>query len=143
MKILVINGPNLNMLGKRDNEVYGKESLDNLMNDLKNAWDEHEFIFFQSNHEGEIIDRIQQEVNEIVSQALIVNFGGFTHTSIAIRDALDMIKVPKIEVHLSNIHSREEFRHTSYTAAVCNGVIAGFGFGSYHLAVSALENLVS
>ena len=143
MKILIINGPNLNMLGLRDPEMYGNEGLEKLAEDLERSWSEHEFTFFQNNHEGELIDRIQQEAKEIKHDALIVNFGAFTHTSIAIRDALEILKLPKVEVHLSNIHAREEFRHKSYTAGVCNGVIAGFGFGSYHLAVSALENLVS
>lgn len=141
MKIGVINGPNLNMLGKRDQSIYGKRSLEELQEDLRNSWPDHEFVFFQSNHEGDIIDFIQKRVLSNDIQGLIINCGGFSHNSVAIRDALAMLEIPKVEAHISNIHAREDFRHTSITAGACSGVVAGFGFGSYHLAVSAIENL--
>lgn len=139
MKIAVINGPNLNMLGKREARHYGTGTLSELMETLKSTHPTHQFLFFQSNHEGELVDFIQKRATDNDIDALIGNFGGLTHTSVSVRDALALLHIPKIEVHLSNIHAREEFRHTSITAGACNGVIAGFGFQSYHLAVKALE----
>ena len=142
MKIAVINGPNLNMLGMREAGHYGTGTLTELMDSLRKSHPSYEFLFFQSNHEGELVDFIQKRAIENDIQAVIANFGGLTHTSVSIRDALALLHLPKIEVHLSNIHAREEFRHTSRTAGACNGVIAGFGFQSYHLAVNAVEGLV-
>jgi len=142
MRIIVINGPNLNMLGKREADHYGTGTMDELMKSLKENHPNHTFEFFQSNHEGELVDFIQSLVVKNYAEAIIANFGGLTHTSVSIRDALALLDIPKIEVHLSNIHAREEFRHTSRTAGACNGVIAGFGFHSYHLAVNAVERLV-
>lgn len=141
MIIGVLSGPNLNMLGKRETKFYGSKSLEELQRNLEDTFDKHIFIFFQSNHEGELVDFIQKRVLENDLQALIVNFGGLTHTSVALRDALAMLNVPKVEVHLSNIHAREEFRHTSLTAGACNGVIAGFGAQGYHMAVNAIEKM--
>lgn len=141
MIIGVVNGPNLNMLGKREAEHYGTGTLDDLQAEMQEKWPEHIFVFYQSNHEGELVDFLQKRITEKDVQGLIANFGGLTHTSVAIRDALAMLDVPKVEVHLSNIHGREEFRHISRTAGAANGVIAGFGFLSYHLAVTALEKL--
>jgi len=141
MKIAVINGPNLNMLGKREAGHYGTGTLAELMEELKSTHSTHEFLFFQSNHEGELVDFIQKRAVDTDIDALIANFGGLTHSSVSIRDALALLHIPKIEVHLSNIHAREEFRHTSITAGACNGVIAGFGFQSYHLAVKAIEGM--
>jgi 3-dehydroquinate dehydratase-2 len=135
--ILILNGPNLNMLGKRDNKIYGKENYEYLKTLIYNWGEKNNFEIeiFQSNHEGEIIDRLQKENYEY----LIINPGAFTHYSIAIRDCLEIIKIPKIEVHISNIYSREEFRRKSLISEVCDGVISGFGIKSYLL---ALENLI-
>ena len=141
MNILVINGPNLNMLGRRDPDQYGSFSYDQLCRQLEVQFPEDQFEFYQSNNEGELINRIHQAVEE-EWQGCIGNFGGYTHTSVAIRDALALLRFPIIEVHLSNIHGREEFRHVSITAGVCSGVIAGFGAGSYSLAVMALREYV-
>lgn len=138
MKILVINGPNLNMLGKRDSDHYGSMTYDELCRMLESNFQNHIFVFFQSNDEGTLINRIQEAVGEEWN-GLICNFGGLSHTSVAIRDAVELIPFKKIEVHLSNIHSREEFRHTTLTGGACNGIIAGFGPQSYVLAIKALE----
>ncbi len=138
MKILVINGPNLNMLGKRDSGHYGNLTYDELCQMLESNFQSHIFEFYQSNDEGELINRIQEAVSEDWD-GLLCNFGGLSHTSVVIRDAVELIPFKKIEVHLSNIHSREEFRHTTLTGGVCNGIIAGFGPKSYELAVKALE----
>ncbi|MEO9884580.1 MAG: type II 3-dehydroquinate dehydratase [Balneola sp.] len=140
MKILIINGPNLNMLGTRDKNTYGAETLDDLNTYISNSFNDHEFIFFQSNVEGEIINRIQEAQNGNI-EALITNLGGFTHTSVAIRDALEPLIIPKVEVHISNIHAREEFREKSITGAVMNGIITGFGKHSYLLGIQAIEHL--
>lgn len=142
-KVLVIHGPNLNLLGQREVEIYGNIVLDEI-----NRMIEKEAIrlelgvdFFQSNHEGEIIDRIQGAVGEY--GCIIINPAAFTHYSVAIRDALASVSVPSIEVHLSNIHSREEFRQHSVTAAVAVGQISGFGPESYLLAVRAAAALIT
>ena len=139
MRIFILNGPNLNMLGKREPETYGTDTLDDLYSLLQRTFPSHVFSFFQSNHEGDIIEQVHELVHQPEQEGLIGNFGGFTHTSVAIRDALSMLTIPKIEVHISNIHARESFRHTSLTAGACDGVIAGFGFQSYVLGVRALE----
>ena len=136
--ILIINGPNINMLGKRPKDIYGTVSYDELekiINDYaeKNSLD---VKIFQSNSEGEIIDRIQR----LDYKALIINPGAYTHYSYAIRDALEIATVPKIEVHLTNILAREDFRHRSVTAACCSGVISGFGFDGYILALDLIKN---
>lgn len=142
MKISVLNGPNLNMLGSRESAHYGTGTLAELEQLLVHKFPEIEFTFFQSNHEGELIDCIHQIVKgEKNCDVLLANFGGFTHSSVAIRDALSMLKVPYIEVHLSNIHARETFRHTSLTGGAAKGVIAGFGFMSYELAAEAAQRL--
>ncbi len=129
------------MLGKREPDTYGHETLDDLYKLLQTTFPSYVFSFFQSNHEGEIIEQIHELVHQPEQEGLIGNFGGFTHTSVAIRDALSMLKIPKVEVHISNIHARESFRHNSLTAGACNGVIAGFGFQSYVLGIRALETL--
>ncbi|MEX0681736.1 MAG: type II 3-dehydroquinate dehydratase [Balneolales bacterium] len=137
MKILVIHGPNLNMLGRREEEHYGSGDLEDLKKMLSDRFPEHQFEFFQSNHEGELIIRIHQAVDQSYD-GIIVNFGGLTHSSVSLRDALSLLSQDKIEVHLSNIHAREPFRHTSLTGGVCRGMISGFGFYGYVMAVEAL-----
>lgn len=140
MNILVINGPNLNLLGTRNPGVYGTGSLDDIQNYLKAEFPTHTFTFFQSNVEGEIINRLQLAMQD-GTQAIVANWGGYTHTSVAIRDALEPISIPKVEVHISNIHAREEFREKSLTGEVMNGIITGFGKYSYALGVRAAEYL--
>ncbi|HOB54740.1 MAG TPA: type II 3-dehydroquinate dehydratase, partial [Defluviitoga tunisiensis] len=132
--ILIINGPNINMLGKRPKDIYGTESYDELEKKIHNFAEENklEIEIFHSNSEGDIIDRIQR----LDYKALIINPGAYTHYSYAIRDALEIATVPKIEVHLTNILAREDFRHSSVTAACCSGVISGFGFDGYILALN-------
>lgn len=139
MRIFVLNGPNLDMLGKREPDKYGSQSLAHLEELLQHTYPGYSFTFFQSNHEGNIIEQLHELMNQPESEGLIANFGGFTHSSVAIRDALHMLSIPKIEVHITNIHARESFRHQSLTAGACDGVIAGFGFNSYLLAIRALE----
>ena len=143
MNILILNGPNLNMLGFRERSHYGSETLVDIEDLLRKTFPSAEFTFSQSNHEGELIETIHEAVKSRSYQGFVCNFGAFTHTSVAIRDALAMVDVPKIEVHLSNIHAREEFRHTSLTGAVCNGIIAGFGSRSYLYGVQALIDITS
>lgn len=139
MKIFVLSGPNLNMLGKRDASFYGSLTLSELESKLQESFPKHSFAFFQSNHEGELIDVIHKEVEEKKFDGYLVNFGGLSHSSVALRDAVELLKNTVIEVHLSNIHAREEFRHHSITASAAKGVIAGLGFNSYVLGVHALE----
>lgn len=136
MKIQIINGPNLNLLGMREPDVYGSDSFDNYMEMLRRQYPEIEFSYFQTNIEGDIINKIH-EVG-FSYDGIILNAGGYTHTSVAIRDAIKTVATPTIEVHISNVHSREEFRHHSMISAVCMGVIAGFGLSSYSLGVQAL-----
>lgn len=140
MNILVLNGPNLNLLGDRDSSTYGSDTLEDINRGLQKAFPNDRFSFLQSNHEGELIDAIH-DAREGNIEALIANWGGFTHTSVAIRDALELLEIPKIEVHLSNIHGREEFRERSVTGKMMNGIITGFGTISYHLGVEAAKKL--
>lgn len=142
MKILVLNGPNLNLLGERDKKTYGSETLSDINHELEKSFPDVRFSFLQSNHEGALIDAIHDARNGS-TDALIANWGGFTHTSVAIRDALELLEIPKIEVHLSNIHGREEFRERSVTGRVMNGIITGFGVLSYHLGVEAAKKLAA
>ena len=135
MKILIINGPNLNLLGTREPEIYGTVSMADFLENLKEKFPEDEILFFQSNVEGEIINRLQEDDYE----ALIINPAAYTHYSYAIPDCLRNIQKPKIEVHISNIYAREEFRQKSVTAVHCNGVISGFGLDGYRLAVLSLK----
>ncbi|MEA2063120.1 MAG: type II 3-dehydroquinate dehydratase [Gemmatimonadota bacterium] len=138
-KIMVVHGPNLNLLGKREQGIYGAESLDDIHHQLENLGKklQMELSFFQSNHEGEIIDFLHQGMNN--AGGLVINPGGLTHTSVCLRDAIKAIDMPTIEVHLSNIYAREEFRHKSLISPVCVGVIAGFGMMGYLYALEALE----
>ncbi|RDY24811.1 type II 3-dehydroquinate dehydratase [Romboutsia maritimum] len=139
MKIIVINGPNLNMLGKREPKVYGNNTLEDLVSYIKKEFDGRvEIEFFQSNHEGDIIDKLH-EANENFD-GVVINPGAFTHYSYAIHDAIKSINKQVVEVHISNIHDREEFRQKSVTAKACIGQISGFGFYSYILGVNAIIN---
>ncbi len=139
MKVLVINGPNLDLLGEREPNVYGEDSLQLINSGLEDEAREagHEITFYQSNSEGDIIDELHAARFEY--DGVILNAGAYTHYSYAIRDAIAGIKIPVIEVHLSNVDSREEFRKTSVIAPVCRGSIAGFGKRSYYLALKALD----
>lgn len=131
MKLLIINGPNLNLLGKREPNLYGNQTFESYLDTLKNDFPHIELSYFQSNIEGEIINELQNaNVNGI-----ILNAGGYTHTSVAIRDAISSMDTPVVEVHISNITAREEFRHTSLISPVATGCIFGFGLTSYRLAV--------
>ena len=136
MKFLVINGPNLNLLGLREPEIYGGQSLDAYLQELVKAYGNVEFELLQSNHEGELVDAIQRVGFSV--DGIVLNAGAYTHTSVALADALRSVTSPAIEVHISNVHAREEFRHRSFIAAACRGVIAGFGLDSYRLAVEAI-----
>ena len=136
MHVLVINGPNLNLLGEREPEIYGADTIDDCIEAVKKEMVGHEIQEFQSNSESEIIEKIQNARGTF--DAIIINAGAFTHYSYAIRDALSMFNQIKIEVHLSNPHAREEFRHTSVISAVVDGVIAGFKKDSYVLAAKAV-----
>lgn len=141
MNILVINGPNLNMLGKRDATQYGSVNLESIESSISTTYPHHEFTFFQSNHEGDIVEIIQTASEKF--NAIVINPGGYSHTSVAIRDALEICSIPKIEVHLSNLSSREEFRHTMVTAPKCNGYISGFKEKGYLAAIYILEKITS
>jgi 3-dehydroquinate dehydratase II len=140
MKLLIIHGPNLNLLGTRDPDTYGSMTLDQLNTYIQASFTEHSINFFQSNVEGDLINRIQEVLTD-GTEGLVVNLGGYTHTSVALRDALDPISIPKVEVHLSNIHAREKFRENSVTGAVMNGIITGFGADSYLLGIRAIEGI--
>ncbi|MEL6260327.1 MAG: type II 3-dehydroquinate dehydratase [Cyanobacteria bacterium J06626_6] len=138
LSILVVNGPNLNMLGRREPEVYGSQTLESIclkLSELGNRLDV-KLTFFQSNHEGALVDKVQAALN--VHQGILINPGAYTHTSVAIRDAIAAVAIPTVEVHLSNIHKREAFRHHSYIAPVAIGQISGFGADSYLLGLEGL-----
>ncbi len=139
-KIIIINGPNLNLLGKRETEIYGTKTLQQIQNECIKVFqkDNLELVFFQSNSESDIIDKIHESKNY---EGLIINAGAFTHTSIAIHDALKILQIPKIEVHISNIYNREEFRKNSFVSPVVNGIIAGFGNYVYQIAINSLKYL--
>ena len=140
MKVLIIHGPNLNLTGKRETEIYGKSTLDDINRMIKEWSDKNkvEAEIFQSNHEGAIIDKIHSAEGN--ADFIVINPGGFTHYSIAIRDAISAVEVPTVEVHLSNIYAREYFRSKSVIARVCKGQISGFGPRSYILALESLQN---
>ena len=139
MKIAIINGPNLNLTGLREPDIYGQKSFDQYIPRLFAQFPEHDIIYFQSNVEGELINMLHSCGGE--QRAILLNAGGYTHTSVALHDAIKAIGMPVIEIHLSNIAAREEFRHTSLIGRACIGTIAGFGLDSYRLGILALENL--
>lgn len=135
MKIIIINGPNLNLLGQREPGVYGSESFESYFNGLKAKYPDIELAYFQSNIEGEIIDKLHE--TGFSFDGIILNAGGYTHTSVAIGDAVKAIKTPVVEVHISNTHAREEFRSVSMISAGMKGIITGFGMDSYRLGVES------
>ncbi|MCW1963391.1 type II 3-dehydroquinate dehydratase [Chryseobacterium viscerum] len=135
MKILIINGPNLNLLGTREPEIYGTVSMESYMEILKSEFQSHELKYYQSNIEGELINRLQEDDFD----AVVINPGAFTHYSYAIADCLKNIRKPKVEVHISNIYKREEFRQKSVTAANTDAVLSGFGMDGYRLAILSLK----
>jgi len=135
MKILIINGPNLNLLGKREPGIYGAQSFEEYFETLKSKYDNVGLTYYQSNVEGEIINKIHEVGFDF--DGIIINAGAYTHTSVAIRDAISAITCPVVEVHISNTYAREEFRHQSYLSAKCKCVIVGFGMDSYRLAVES------
>ena len=142
-KILVIHGPNLNLLGQREQDVYGQTTLEEINDALTEVANGHDAVLdvLQSNHEGEIVDAIGN-VKENQASAILINPAAYTHTSVAIRDAISAVDVPAIEVHISNIYAREDFRHTSLIAPVCHGQISGFGVDSYILGLRAAIQLI-
>ena len=135
MKVLIINGPNLNLLGKREPEIYGSHSFEDYFKELQNKFSAVDLYYFQSNIEGEIIDKLHEVGFNF--DGVILNAAAYTHTSVGIGDAVKAIQSPVIEVHISNVHAREEFRHHSFIAANARGVIAGFGLKSYDLALES------
>ena len=137
MKILIINGPNLNLLGKREPGIYGNNSMESYLPELRKRFEGIEIEYYQSNIEGEMINKMQ-EVG-FSYDGIVLNAGAYTHTSVALLDCIRSLTTPVLEVHISNVHTREEFRHHSMISAACRGVICGFGLDSYRLAVSALK----
>ena len=137
MKILILNGPNINLLGKREPEIYGDRGFADYLEELKKTFPEVEFDYYQSNVEGEMINKIH-EVG-FSWDGIVLNAGAYTHTSIALQDAIKAVETPVVEVHISNVHKREEFRHKSMISCACLGVICGFGLDSYRLGVEALK----
>lgn len=155
MKILIINGPNLNLLGRREPGIYGAETFEDYLSQLRKQYSDIEIEYFQSNVEGEIVDRIHQacfgneaNLNEGLTHpeggkvdGIVLNAGAYTHTSVAIHDAMRAVKTPVIEVHISNVHQREEFRHHSFISPAAAGIIVGFGTDGYRLAIEGLKRI--
>lgn len=135
MKLLIINGPNLNLLGTREPKIYGTATFEDYFKDLQKKFPQHNLSYFQSNIEGELIDKLQEVGFDY--DGIIFNAAAYTHTSVGLGDAVKAIKTPVIEVHISNVHAREEFRHKSFIAPHAKGVIAGFGLQSYDLAIAS------
>ncbi|MGC6285332.1 MAG: type II 3-dehydroquinate dehydratase [Polaribacter sp.] len=135
MKLIIINGPNLNLLGKREPEIYGSESFEDFMEQLKAQFPKIDLEYYQSNIEGELIDKLHEVGFDY--DGVVLNAGAYTHTSIGIGDAVKAIDTPVVELHISNVHSREDFRHKSFIAANAKGVIFGFGFKGYELAIQS------
>lgn len=136
MKIMIINGPNLNLLGRREPEIYGCNSFEVYLDELRKKMDNVEIDYYQSNIEGELINKMQ-EVG-FTYDGIVLNAGAYTHTSIALQDCIRSLKAPVVEVHISNVHKREEFRHKSMISCACLGVICGFGLDSYRLAIEGI-----
>lgn len=140
MKLLIINGPNLNLLGQREPDIYGTGTMQEYLDALRLRYPEDELLYYQSNVEGFLIDRLQQANAEGV-EGVVLNAGAYTHTSIALHDCIRSLRFPVIEVHISNVHQREEFRHHSMISSACKGVLCGFGLYSYRLAIEALKDM--
>ena len=138
MRILIVNGPNLNLLGRREPGIYGSSSFEEFLPRLRQRYPQVEIDYYQSNVEGELINKMQQEGFTV--DGIVLNAGAYTHTSVAIHDAVKAVRTPVVEVHLSNIYNRETFRHTSLITSACVGIIGGFGMDSYRLAVEHLIN---
>ena len=138
MKIQIINGPNINLLGKREPGIYGNQSFDDYLQVLKQRYPDVEIAYYQSNCEGALIDKLHEVGFDV--DGIILNAGAYTHTSIALQDAIRAITAPVVEVHISNVHAREEYRHKSMISCACKGVILGFGLDSYRLALEALTS---
>ncbi len=136
MNIQIINGPNLNLLGRREPGIYGSSSFEDYLMELRARYPQHQIDYFQSNSEGALIDKIHEA--GFRCDGIVLNAGAYTHTSVALHDALRAVPAPAVEVHISNVHTREEFRHKSLISAACRGVICGFGLDSYRLAIEAL-----
>ncbi len=139
MKLLILNGPNLNLLGSREPGIYGAGTMDDCLAALRKRYAGDEILYYQSNCEGALIDRLQAAIGEGV-EGVAFNAGAYTHTSVALHDAIRSVGFPVIEVHISNVHQRESFRQVSMIAAACKGVICGFGLDSYRLAIEALRS---
>lgn len=139
MKLLILNGPNLNLLGKREPGIYGSDSFESYLEKLRATYPLVELEYYQNNVEGEMINKIHEVGFDY--QGIVLNAGAYTHTSVALHDAIRAVPAPVIEVHISNVHTREPFRHVSLISAACKGVICGFGLDSYRLAVEALTHL--
>ena len=140
MKIQIINGPNLNLLGQREPGIYGSESFDDFLKALRAKYPDVQIDYYQSNVEGQLIDKMQQAGFFESYDGIVLNAGAFTHTSVALHDCIRSLRCPVIEVHISNVHKREEFRHHSMISSACQGVICGFGLDSYRLAIEAILN---
>lgn len=136
MKIQIVNGPNLNLLGVREPGIYGSDSFESYLSKLREQYPDVEIEYYQSNVEGELINKIQEVGFSF--DGIVLNAGAYTHTSIALHDCIRAIKCPVVEVHISNVHQREEFRHHSFISAACKGVVCGFGLNSYRLAIEGL-----
>ena len=137
MKVLIMNGPNLNRLGKREPGIYGAETMEDCLERLRKIFKDVEIDYYQSNVEGFLIDRLQQAADD-GTEGVVLNAGAYTHTSVALHDAIRSIDVPVVEVHISNVHQREDFRRQSMISPACRGVICGFGMDSYRLGILAL-----
>jgi 3-dehydroquinate dehydratase-2 len=141
MKIQIINGPNLNLLGKRETSVYGNQSFEDFFETLKKRFSSLDLQYYQSNVEGELVNKLHE--TDFSFDGIVMNAGAYTHTSIALHDAIGAIKTPVVEVHISNVYAREEFRHKSLITSKCAGMLTGFGMEGYALAVTYLMNLKS
>ena len=137
MQILILNGPNLNFLGKREPEIYGSQNFESYFKQLSIEFPQVKLDYFQSNHEGELIDYLQK-YSDLGFDGIVFNAGAYTHTSIALADAIKSISIPVVEIHISNVHAREAFRRESFLSPVCSGTISGFGLKGYDLALSSL-----
>ncbi|MBQ9644809.1 MAG: type II 3-dehydroquinate dehydratase [Prevotella sp.] len=134
MKILILNGPNLNLLGQREPHIYGHETMDHCLQRLRNRYPDVELLYYQSNHEGDLIDQLQQTQ----ADGVVLNAGAYSHTSVALADCIRAVSTPVVEVHLSNIYAREDYRSRSFLSSACRGVISGFGIDVYRLAIEAV-----